>query len=106
MGSKKYAIIIDEAHSSQTGKSAGALKEVLSAKSLEEVAETDRTAEENQEDVEQEILSTILKRGKQDNISFFAFTATPKQKTIEMFGTLGSDGLPHAFHTYTRSLLK
>lgn len=96
----KYAIIIDEAHSSQTGKSARAVKEALSAKTLEEAMEADKL-EENLDDTEEKILETITKSGKQENISYFAFTATPKPKTLEMFGNLGNDGKPHAFHVYS-----
>lgn len=96
----RYAIIIDEAHSSQTGKSARAVKEALSAKTLEEAMEADKL-EENLDDTEEKILETITKSGKQNNISYFAFTATPKPKTLEMFGTLGDDGKPHAFHVYS-----
>jgi type I restriction enzyme, R subunit len=97
----KYAVIIDEAHSSQGGKSATAMTNILSDKTLEEALEADRLAEDNMDDVEERILETIVKSGKQDNISFFAFTATPKAKTLEKFGTLGEDGKPHAFHVYS-----
>lgn len=105
LGSKKYAVIIDEAHSSQTGKSAGALKEVLSSKNVEEELEKamneDNEAEKNQYDPEEEIYKTIKKQGKQDNISFFAFTATPKAKTLEMFGTQNEFDMPETFHLYS-----
>ncbi|MFC0212117.1 type I restriction endonuclease subunit R [Paenibacillus chartarius] len=97
----KYAIIIDEAHSSQGGKSATAMTSILSDKTLEEALEADRTAEENVEDIDEKIVETIAKSGKQDNISFFAFTATPKAKTLEKFGRMGEDGKPHAFHVYS-----
>ncbi|MGN7472394.1 type I restriction endonuclease subunit R [Brevibacillus sp. SAFN-007a] len=97
----KYAIIIDEAHSSQGGKSATAMTNILSDKTLEEALEADRTAEENLEDIDEKIVETIAKSGKQDNISFFAFTATPKAKTLEKFGRMGEDGKPHAFHVYS-----
>lgn len=97
----KYAIIIDEAHSSQGGKASTAMTSLLSDKTLEEALEADRIAEENMEDIEEKIAETIVKSGKQDNISFFAFTATPKAKTIEKFGTLNADGKPHAFHVYS-----
>ena len=50
---------------------------------------------------EEEIILTMLKRGRQKNISFFAFTATPKYKTLEVFGRTGDDGKPHPFHLYT-----
>ncbi|WP_083511785.1 type I restriction endonuclease subunit R [Alicyclobacillus acidiphilus] len=97
----KYAIIIDEAHSSQGGKSATAMTNILSNKTLEEALEADRIAEENMEDIDEKIVETIVKSGKQDNISFFAFTATPKAKTLEKFGRMGDDGKPHAFHVYS-----
>lgn len=97
----KYGIIIDEAHSSQGGKSAAAMTNILSDKSLEDAFEEERVIEENVQDMEERIVETIVKSGKQDNISFFAFTATPKPKTIERFGTPDSDGIPHAFHVYS-----
>lgn len=98
---KKYAVIIDEAHSSQGGKASTALTNVLSDKTLEAAYEEDRIAEENLDDVDEKIVEAIMKSGKQDNVSFFAFTATPKAKTLEKFGTIGIDGKPTAFHQYT-----
>lgn len=98
---KKYAVIIDEAHSSQGGKASTALTSVLSDKTLEAAYEEDRIAEENLDDVDEKIVEAIMKSGKQDNVSFFAFTATPKPKTLEKFGTVGVDGKPVAFHQYT-----
>ncbi|WP_405154680.1 type I restriction endonuclease subunit R [Paenibacillus sp. FSL K6-0108] len=98
---KKYAVIIDEAHSSQGGKASTALTNVLSDKTLEAAYEEDRIAEENLDDVDEKIVEAIMKSGKQDNVSFFAFTATPKPKTLEKFGTVGVDGKPAAFHQYT-----
>ncbi|XOQ43613.1 MAG: Type I site-specific restriction-modification system, R (restriction) subunit and related helicases [Clostridium sp.] len=99
--SRKYAVIIDEAHSSSAGENMASLREVLSASTLEEAAKLDEELEGKEYDPEEEILKTIKKRGKQPNISFFAFTATPKAKTLEMFGTMGEDGLPHPFHLYS-----
>jgi type I restriction enzyme, R subunit len=99
--SRKYAVIIDEAHSSSAGENMASLREVLSASTLEEAAKLDEELEGKEYDPEEEILKTIKKRGKQPNISFFAFTATPKAKTLEMFGTIGPDGLPHPFHLYS-----
>ncbi|AST94713.1 type I restriction endonuclease subunit R [Shouchella clausii] len=98
---KKYAVIIDEAHSSQGGKASTALTNVLSDKTLEAAYEEDRIAEENLDDIDEKIVEAIMKSGKQDNVSFFAFTATPKPKTLEKFGTVGIDGKPEAFHQYT-----
>ena len=98
---RKYAVIIDEAHSSSAGENMASLREVLSVSSLEEAAKLDAEMEGKEYDPEEEILKAIKKRGKQPNISFFAFTATPKAKTLEMFGTIGEDGLPHPFHLYS-----
>ena len=97
---RKYAVIIDEAHSSQGGEATKKMKEVLSAKSLEE-AEKDEAYTGLEEDAEDEIRKSMLARGKQNNLSFFAFTATPKPKTIEVFGTIGANGKPEPFHLYS-----
>lgn len=97
---RKYAVIIDEAHSSQGGEATKKMKEVLSAKSLEE-AEKDEAFTGLEEDAEDEIRKSMLARGKQNNLSFFAFTATPKPKTVEVFGTMGKNGKPEPFHLYS-----
>lgn len=97
---RKYAVIIDEAHSSQGGEATKKMKEVLSAKSLEE-AEQDEAYTGLEEDAEDEIRKSMLARGQQSNLSFFAFTATPKPKTIEVFGTMGKQGKPEPFHLYS-----
>lgn len=97
----KYGIIIDEAHSSQGGKASTAMTSILSDKSLEDAYESDKIIEDDLSDTEEKIVETIEKSGKQDNISFFAFTATPKPKTIEKFGTPDSDGIPEPFHVYS-----
>ncbi|RZL19837.1 MAG: type I restriction endonuclease subunit R [Pedobacter sp.] len=98
--SRKYAVIIDEAHSSQGGESAKKMKEVLAAKTLEE-AERDEADSVADEDTEDYIRKSMQARGKQDNISFFAFTATPKPKTLEVFGEVGSNGEPQPSHLYS-----
>lgn len=100
LGDRKYAVIIDEAHSSTSGKYTTALQEVLSAESLEEAARADAEAEKAY-DPDEEILKAIEKQGRQENISFFAFTATPKARTLEAFGTPGPEGLPEPFHLYS-----
>lgn len=94
---KKFAVIIDEAHSSQTGESSKSLKEVLG--SLEE-ADAENAKEEGltSEDV---VLKELKSRGRQKNISFFAFTATPKAKTMELFGTKKPNGTFEPFHLYS-----
>lgn len=94
---KKFAVIIDEAHSSQTGESTKSLKTVLG--SLEE-AETENK-EEEEITGEEIVLKDIKSRGRQKNISFFAFTATPKEKTMELFGAKNSDGTFAPFHLYS-----
>jgi type I restriction enzyme R subunit len=98
--SRKYAVIIDEAHSSQGGEATKKMKEVLSAKSLED-AEKNEAYSGLEEDAEDEIRKSMLARGKQDNLSFFGFTATPKPKTVEVFGTKGANGKPEPFHLYS-----
>ncbi len=97
---RRYAVIIDEAHSSQGGETAAELKGVLGGAAIREEAR--RIAEEEGlPDYEEEILKTMAKRGQQPNISFFAFTATPKYKTLEVFGRPGPDGKPQPFHIYS-----
>ena len=90
---RKYAILIDEAHSSQSGEAARHMRKALS---LEEAAEKDVPGK----DLDDIIADEIRKKGQQANISQFAFTATPKQKTIELFGTL-KNGKKDAFDVYT-----
>ncbi len=84
---RRYAIIVDEAHSSQTGEAARGMKQILGEKASEI---------EDIEDWQDELNLVMESRGKQPNLSFFAFTATPKGKTIELFGTQGK-----AFHNYS-----
>ena len=90
---RKYAILIDEAHSSQSGEAARHMRKALS---LEEAAEKDLPGK----DLDDIIADEIRKKGQQANISQFSFTATPKQKTIELFGTL-KNGKKDAFDVYT-----
>jgi len=97
---RRYAVIIDEAHSSQGGETATELKGVLAGAAIKEEARA-KAEEEGLPDYEEEILRTMAKRGHQPNISFFAFTATPKYKTLEAFGTPGADGTPLPFHLYS-----
>lgn len=95
--SKTFAVIVDEAHSSQTGESTKSLKKALG--SLEE-AEKENEHEEELTD-EEAVLRELESRGRPTNISFFAFTATPKEKTMEMFGTRNDDGSFSPFHLYS-----
>ncbi len=95
---RKYAVVIDEAHSSQTGIMARKMKQVLSTNSLEEAEVLDA---EEMDEVDEEILKKVESYRNLKNISFFAFTATPKNKTLEMFGKPDEYGHYHPFHTYT-----
>lgn len=98
---KKFAVIVDEAHSSQSGESSKSLKQVLNVKDLDAAEKNDDTSKE--ETTEDKIIKEIRsRRGKTDNISFFAFTATPKQKTLEIFGTQSTlDGKFYPFSLYS-----
>ena len=91
---RRCAVIIDEAHSSQGGETATDLKEVLGGEGLLEEAQK-FAVEEGLEHLE-ELFRSMAKRGRQANLSFFAFTATPKHKTLAVFGR---DGAP--VHRYT-----
>ncbi len=97
---RTYAVIIDEAHSSQGGETAIEMKGVLGGAALVDEARAEAEAE-GLVDHEEEVLRVMKKRGRQPNISFFAFTATPKYRTIEVFGRPGPDGTPRAFHVYS-----
>ena len=89
---RNYAILIDEAHSSQSGEVARHMRKALS---LKEAAE-----EEKDKDVDDIITAEIKRKGQQPNISQFAFTATPKDKTVQLFGT-EIDGDKKAFDIYS-----
>ena len=91
---RRYAVIIDEAHSSQSGETATELKSVLGGETLQEEAK--RRAEEEGKAHLEELFRSMAKRSRQANISFFAFTATPKHKTLKSFGRNGEP-----FHRYT-----
>ena len=94
---RKFAVIVDEAHSSMGGETAADMKKALGAKGFEEYGYEPGSLP----DQEEEILIEMNKRGKQPNLSFFAFTATPKYKTLEVFGRPGVDGKPEPFHLYS-----
>ena len=93
---RRCAVVIDEAHSSQGGETATAMKEVLAGEELREQARR-QAAEDGLTGEEMEALFlSMAKRGRQANLSFFAFTATPKHKTLKVFGRDGE-----ATHRYT-----
>lgn len=100
IAARRYAVIVDEAHSSQTGETARELKSILGANAQSASAAED-TGEAQEVDWEDRLNQIMASRGQQKNLSFFAFTATPKGKTLELFGRAGASGKPEAFHTYS-----
>jgi type I restriction enzyme, R subunit len=99
---KRFAVIADEAHSSQTGEAASKLKALLSP---EELAEFNDGGEVSSEDI---LAAQMATRADEGGITFVAFTATPKNKTLEIFGTRpdpsrkpAPDNVPHPFHVYS-----
>ncbi len=105
---RRYAVIVDEAHSSQTGDAAADLRRVLAGGSEEERlerAEAEEAVEEAEQGDGQDLLARSLEgRGRPANLSFFAFTATPKAKTLELFGTPEGEGEERRFvpfHLYS-----
>ena len=98
---KRFAVIADEAHSSQSGESTKSLKAVLDAESLEEAEQAEAGAVTPEEELEDRVHEEIRLRGPLPNLSTFAFTATPKAKTLELFGEKQPDGRFKPFHLYT-----
>jgi type I restriction enzyme R subunit len=93
---RSFGIIVDEVHSSQSGESSKHLKKSLSKGEEDEVDE-----DEEYSDVDRKILDEIRSRGKKENISFFGFTGTPKNKTLEIFGRKNDIGKFVPFHIYS-----
>ena len=100
---KRFAIIIDEAHSSQTGDAAKKLKRALAdtEEILKEYAEMEDEDERNRKDDEDKLLDELAAQGMHKNLSFFAFTATPKGKTLQLFGQKDAEGIYRPFHIYS-----
>lgn len=92
---KRFAVIADEAHSSQSGQISSKLKQVLTAEELQEVEDGGEV------DVESILAAEMTERAESPNISYLAFTATPKNKTLELFGRKDPDGKPREFHLYS-----
>ncbi len=100
---KRFAVIVDEAHSSQSGEAAAELKKILNKEGIESiVAEQiiDFEDETLSEEAKEELIREMAKRSKQPNLSFFAFTATPKYKTKIVFDEPGPTG-DSPFHLYS-----
>jgi type I restriction enzyme R subunit len=91
---RRYAVIVDEALSSQTGETARELKAILGANSK-------GNGGDDEADFEDRFNQVMASRGRQPNLSFFAYTATPKGKTLELFGRTGASGKPEPFHIYS-----
>lgn len=88
---KKFAVIIDEAHSSTAGKEMAAVTKTLGSGELQI----------NESTAEDLIIDEVSKHGKQENVSMFAFTATPKPTTLQLFGRVNKKGQREAFHIYS-----
>lgn len=103
---KRFAVIVDEAHSSQSGESAMELRKILNKDGIEAAIAAQLLQNDTDEDdglspeARENLLREMLKRPRQDNISYFAFTATPKYKTLAFFNEPGPDGQA-PFHRYT-----
>ncbi len=98
---RRFAVIVDEAHSSQSGESSKSLKSVLAVASLEAAERADAGEESPEEKRNALILAEMERRGRLPNVSIFAFTATPKPKTLELFGVRQPDGTFEPFHLYS-----
>ncbi len=98
---RRFAVIVDEAHSSQSGESTKSLKAVLAAGSLEDAEREEAGARTPEEEMDDRVLDEIRSRGRLPNLSTFAFTATPKPKTLELFGSKREDGKFEPFHRYS-----
>jgi type I restriction enzyme R subunit len=98
LAGQRFAVIVDEAHSSQTGEATKSVKSVLSVGSLEEAEDED---EERGPDLEDRLIAEMKKRGRLPNVSYFAFTATPKPATMELFGNRQPDGTFAPFSLYS-----
>lgn len=100
---KRFAVIVDEAHSSQSGETVQSLKGVLNKSGIEEAIAAQIGNEEDDDlsdDAKAQMMRDMMRRSRQSNLSFFAFTATPKFKTKAVFDEPGPNGLA-PFHEYT-----
>ncbi|MXV75243.1 type I restriction endonuclease subunit R [Candidatus Poribacteria bacterium] len=97
--SKHFAVIIDEAHSSQSGEAAKNLRVSLSKGIAEDIDDDDPDKIES--DIDAKILQQMEQRRMQDHISYFGFSGTPKNKTLELFGRKNEEGIFTPFHTYS-----
>lgn len=99
---RRFALIVDEAHSSQSGEGAQGPKAVLASASLAAAEEEESvSAVEETDELDNAVLAQMARRKQPDNVSTFAFTATPKSKTMELFGARRPDGSFAPFHLYS-----
>lgn len=96
----RFAIIVDEAHSSQSGDAATAVRATLRDLGLDADDEDAGATAAPAEDTDAKLRRKAEQRGQSRNLSYFAFTATPKPKTLELFGTPDAEGIYRPFHTY------
>ncbi len=113
LGDKSFALILDEAHSSQSGKGAVKLREVLTTGTKSNAVSDELAKSESHDDLmaaahedadltAEDVLNQMMAaRKRPPNVSYYAFTATPKPKTMELFGRTGPDGTPVPFHVYS-----
>ncbi|MDW5330563.1 type I restriction endonuclease subunit R [Plantactinospora sp. KLBMP9567] len=98
----RFAIVVDEAHSSQSGDAATDVRRVLRDLGLDTDSDDAGAASAaGPQTTDEKLAASARRRQRSGNLSYFAFTATPKHKTLELFGTLGEDGKYHPFHTYS-----
>lgn len=100
---RRFAILVDEAHSSVTGEATASMKSILSAKSLDDAQRQDESGSgaDEEDRINAAVEESMAKRGRLPNVSFFAFTATPKNRTLELFGTRQPDGTFEPFDLYS-----
>jgi type I restriction enzyme R subunit len=99
MQDRTFAVIIDEAHSSQSGKTAIKLREALTSDGN---TTTEDGSDDETELTSEEVIAKLMEaRKRPPNVSYYAFTATPKAKTLELFGRKNAEGLPEPFHVYS-----
>ncbi len=101
LSDRKFAVIIDEAHSSQSGSAADQLNRAIGAGHAQAETDPEDAPEDEPEDFQALILRAMAGRRMGKNVSYFAFTATPKNATLEKFGQQGPDGAFYPFHLYS-----
>ena len=101
LAGQRFAVVIDEAHSSQTGESTRSMKQVLDVADLERAEEEEKAEGDDEDAINAAIEAQMKQRGQLPNVSYFAFTATPKNKTLELFGVKQPDGTFAPFSLYS-----